>query len=104
MNIVVVEDEPNLATALVTYSIGDHVDATSFDPETKLAFNSLGEGSIVIFHQDFTDQYTSLAKIPTAQGAKTMALDIKMHRVYVPAMETGQFEILVFQRAAKTGS
>jgi DNA-binding beta-propeller fold protein YncE len=89
---------------IAMYPIGDHVDATSFDPETKLVFNSLGEGSIAIFHQDSADQYTPLASIPTAQGAKTMALDSKTHRVYVPAMETGQFKILVFERAAQPGS
>jgi DNA-binding beta-propeller fold protein YncE len=89
---------------VATYPIGDHVDATFFDPETKLIFNSLGEGSIAIFHQDSADQYKPLANIPTVRGARTMALDIKTHRVYVPAMEAGQFKILVFDRAAQSGS
>src|ERR1700680_2567540 len=31
---------------LTTLPIGDHVDATVFDPETKLVFNSNGEGTI----------------------------------------------------------
>ena len=29
-----------------TQPIGDHVDATAFDPQTKLIFNSNGEGTV----------------------------------------------------------
>jgi hypothetical protein len=35
--------------------IGDHVDATFFDPATKLIFNSNGEGSITVIRQDGPD-------------------------------------------------
>ena len=89
---------------VVTYPIGDHVDASAFDPETKLVLNSLGEGSIAVFHQDSADQYTALEAIPTAQASKTMALDPKTHRLYVPSMRAGQFTILVLERAANPGS
>jgi len=86
---------------LATYPIGDHVDASAFDPETKLVFNSLGEGSIAVFHQDSADKYTALANIPTAQGSKTMALDAKTHRLYVPSMRAGQFTILILEQDGK---
>lgn len=86
---------------LATYPIGDHVDASAFDPDTKLVFNSLGEGSIAVFRQDSADKYTALANIPTAEGSKTMALDTKTHRLYVPSMRSGQFTILVLERDAK---
>ncbi|MFZ0881781.1 MAG: YncE family protein [Candidatus Acidiferrales bacterium] len=83
---------------VASYGIGDHVDASAFDPETKLIFNSLGEGSIAVFHQDSPDKYTALENISTAQGSKTMALDSKTHRLFVPSMRSGQFTILVFDR------
>ncbi|MFZ0523792.1 MAG: YncE family protein [Candidatus Acidiferrales bacterium] len=83
---------------VASYTIGDHVDASSFDPDTKLIFNSLGEGSIAVFHQDSPDKYTALENISTAQGSKTMALDSKTHRLFVPSMRSGQFTILVFDR------
>jgi YVTN family beta-propeller protein len=89
---------------VATYPIGDHVDASAFDPETKLVFNSLGEGSVAVFRQDSAETYTPLANIPTAQGSKTMALDIKTHRLYLPSMQAGQFTILVFDYAANSGS
>lgn len=81
-----------------SYPIGDHVDASAFDPETNLVFNSLGEGSIAVFHQDSPDAYTFMENIPTVQGAKTMALDPKTHRIFVPALRSGQFTILAFDR------
>ncbi|MFZ1972823.1 MAG: YncE family protein [Candidatus Acidiferrales bacterium] len=83
---------------VASYTIGDHVDASAFDPDTKLIFNSLGEGSIAVFHQDSPDKYTALENISTAQGSKTMALDSKTHRLFVPSMRSGQFTILVFDR------
>jgi DNA-binding beta-propeller fold protein YncE len=81
------------------YRIGDHVDASVFDPETRLIFNSLGEGSIAVFRQDSPDRYTSVENIQTAEGAKTMALDSKTHRLFVPSLHSGQFTILVFDRS-----
>lgn len=89
---------------VVSYPIGDHVDASAFDPETKLVFNSLGEGSMAVFHQDSADKYTFVENIPTAQGSKTMALDLKTHRLFVPSLRSGQFTILVFDRTAQSGS
>src|SRR5580693_1597517 len=46
---------------ITTLPIGDHVDATAFDPETKLIFNSNGEGSVTVIHQDGADKYSAVA-------------------------------------------
>jgi YVTN family beta-propeller protein len=86
---------------LGNYPIGDHVDASAFDPDTHLIINSLGEGSIAVFRQDSAEKYTALANIPTTQGSKTMALDAQTHRLYVPSMRAGQFTILIFDRDTK---
>lgn len=80
------------------YPIGDHVDTTAFDPETKLVFNSLGEGSIAVFRQDSLDSYSALDSIPTAPGSKTMGLDTRTHRLFVPSLGSGEFHVLVFDR------
>jgi YVTN family beta-propeller protein len=89
---------------VATYPIGDHVDASAFDLGTKLVFNSLGEGNIAIFRQDSPDKYTFVENIPTAPGSKTMALDLKTHRLFVPSLRSGQFTILVFDRISQPGS
>ena len=80
---------------ITTLPIGDHVDATAFDPETKLIFNSNGEGTITVIHQDSPDKYSVVETVKTAPRAKTMALDPKTHRLFLSTAENGQFEVLV---------
>lgn len=80
---------------ITTLPIGDHVDATAFDPETKLVFNSNGEGTITVVHQDSPDKYSAVETVRTAPRAKTMALDPKTHRLFLSTAESGQFEVLV---------
>jgi YVTN family beta-propeller protein len=80
---------------ITTLPIGDHVDATVFDPETKLIFNSNGEGTITVIRQDGPDKYSVVETVKTLPKAKTMALDPKTHRLFLSAAEAGQFEVLV---------
>jgi YVTN family beta-propeller protein len=80
---------------ITTLPIGDHVDATAFDTETKLIFNSNGEGTITVIHQDSPDQYSVVETVKTVPRAKTMALDPKTHRLFLSTAENGQFEVLV---------
>jgi YVTN family beta-propeller protein len=80
---------------ITTLPIGDHVDATAFDSETKLVFNSNGEGTITVIHQDSPDKYSVVETVKTAPRAKTMALDPKTHRLFLSTAENGQFEVLV---------
>ena len=41
---------------VATVPIGDGVDANAFDPETKLAFASTGDGHLTVAHQDGDEQ------------------------------------------------
>jgi DNA-binding beta-propeller fold protein YncE len=80
---------------ITTVPIGDHVDATAFDVAAKLIFNSNGEGTITVIHQDSPDKYSVVETVKTLPKAKTMALDPKTHRLFLSAAENGQFEVLV---------
>jgi YVTN family beta-propeller protein len=80
---------------ITTLPIGDHVDATAYDPETKLIFNSNGEGTITVIRQDGPDKYSVVETVKTLPKAKTMALDPKTHRLFLSTAEAGQFEVLV---------
>ncbi len=83
---------------IATYPIGDHVDASAFDPAAKVVFNSTGDGNVFAFHQDSADKYTALDVIPTVQGSKTMTLDRKTQRLFVPARENDAISLWVLQR------
>jgi len=80
---------------ITTLPIGDHVDATAFDAATKLIFNSNGEGTVTVIHEDSPDKYSLVETVKTAPRAKTMALDPKTHRLFLSTAENGQFEVLV---------
>ena len=81
---------------IASFPIGDHVDATAFDQSTALIFNSTGEGTVDIFHEDAPDKYSALERIPTHAGSKTMALDLMTHQFFVPTNGSAGFEILTF--------
>jgi YVTN family beta-propeller protein len=80
---------------ITTLPIGDHVDATAFDPESRLVFNSNGEGSVTVIRQDSPDKYSVVETVKTLPKAKTMALDPKTHQLFLSTAEAGQFEVLV---------
>jgi YVTN family beta-propeller protein len=80
---------------ITTLPIGDHVDATVFDPESKLIFNSNGEGTVTVIQQEGPDKYSVVQTVKTAPRAKTMALDPKTHQLFLSTAENGQFEVLV---------
>jgi DNA-binding beta-propeller fold protein YncE len=80
---------------ITTLPIGDHVDATIFDTDSRLIFNSNGEGTITVIHQDSPDKYSVVENVKTLPRAKTMALDPKTHQLFLSTAEAGQFEVLV---------
>jgi YVTN family beta-propeller protein len=80
---------------IATLPIGDHVDATVFDPETQLIFDSNGEGTISVIHEDSADKYSPVQTVKTAPRARTVALDPKTHQLFLSTIESGQFEVLV---------
>ena len=83
---------------IATLPIGDHVDATAFDSASSLIFNSNGEGTITVIHQDSPDKYSVVENVKTLPRAKTMALDPTTHRLFLSTAEGGQFEVLVVSR------
>jgi DNA-binding beta-propeller fold protein YncE len=72
---------------VATASIGDRVDAGGYDAETKLVFNSCGDGTVSVYRQESPDTYSPVETIKTRPGSKTMGLDPKTHRLFLPAVE-----------------
>jgi YVTN family beta-propeller protein len=74
---------------VATVPIGSGVDGCAYDPGTQLAFSSNGEGNVTIAHEETPDKLTVVQTLSTEKGARTMALDLKTHRIYLP---TAKFE------------
>jgi DNA-binding beta-propeller fold protein YncE len=69
------------------HPIGEHVDATAFDPEKKLIFASCGDGTVTVIHDDGNDKYSVVETVKTKKGSKTLALDLKTHRLFLPSAD-----------------
>lgn len=103
---------------VATPAIGEGPDAAGFDPGRKLAFSSNGEsGTLTVVKESGKDQYSVAQTLKTAEGARTMALDDKTHKIYLstakfgpapaptadrphprPPVLSGSFEILIVSR------
>ncbi len=72
---------------VATEPIGEHCDATRFDPKTQLAFSSNGDGTLTVIREDSPDKFTLVQSAPTQQYARTMALSPANHDVYLVTAE-----------------
>ena len=75
---------------LATPAIGDGVDATTFDPETGLAFASCGaDGVLTVVKEESPDKFSVAEDVTTQKGARTLALDGKTHNIFVVTAQFG---------------
>ena len=70
---------------LGTVPIGDHVDGNGYDPGTGFAFSANGDGTLTVAGETTPGHFGVVATVPTAVGARTMAIDPKTHRIFLPA-------------------
>jgi DNA-binding beta-propeller fold protein YncE len=85
--VVVDADNGKVIAALPT---GAGTDASLFDPATGNAFASAGGcGNLTVIHEDSPDHFHVVATVPTASGARTMALDTKTHDVLLVTARHG---------------
>lgn len=77
---------------ITTLPIGPGVDALEFDARTRLIYVSSGGegGSLSVFRQDSPDHYSLVEKVSTEAGARTLALDHRTGRVYLPVGQVAQ--------------
>lgn len=66
--------------------IGRGVDACRYDPSTKLAFSSTWDGKMTVIKEEAPDKFFAIDNIPTEKGARTIALDLKTHKLYTATM------------------
>lgn len=72
---------------LSTIPIGARNDAAKFDPGLKLAFASNGDGTLAVVHEESADKFTLVETVKTEFGARTMAVDPKTHRIFLPSAD-----------------
>ena len=81
--------DANDGRLITTVPIGEGRDQAEFDPETGLVFSSNGEGTVTVIRQESPDKYSVLETVKTEPGARTMALDLKTHKIFLPLADFG---------------
>jgi hypothetical protein len=81
--------DSNDGRLITTLPIGEGRDQAEFDPETGLVFSSNGEGTVTVIRQESPDKYSVLETVKTEPGARTMALDLKTHKIFLPLADLG---------------
>jgi YVTN family beta-propeller protein len=81
--------DADAGTVVTTVPTGDGTDAAGFDPATKLAFASNGEGTLTVVHEDTPNSAHVVQTVTTQRGARTMALDPQTHTVYEVTADFG---------------
>ena len=72
---------------ITSFPIGTGVDFAGFDADSKMIFFSCGQGVLSIFHETSADVYDDAGAIQTQPSAKTMAIDPKTKKIFLPAAE-----------------
>jgi len=88
-NRVMAVSDPDKGAIVATLPIGAGSDGVAFDPGTGYAISSNGDGTLTIVQQT-GGKYDVLENIATERGARTIAVDEKTHRVYLPTATAGQ--------------
>jgi DNA-binding beta-propeller fold protein YncE len=102
---------------VTTVPIGRGVDACRFDPATRLAFASNGDGTVTVIREVSPTKFAVVANVQTRRGARTMELNERTHQLYTvtadfgpapaataehphprPAILPGTFSLLVLDR------
>lgn len=95
--------------------IGEGCDGAAFDPASSLIFTSNGEGSVTVVKENNANSFAVVETIPTRKSARTITIDTKTHKLYLPAadfeplatgapkgsrpkMIAGSFQVLVLEK------
>ena len=75
---------------VATIPTGKGTDGMEFDPELKYVFApNGGDGTLTVIHEDSPDKYSIVENVKTQVRARTMGIDTKTHKVYLPIAQFG---------------
>ena len=75
---------------VATVPTGTGTDGMEFDPELRYVFApNGGDGTLTVIHEDSPDKYSIVENVRTEPRARTMTIDTKTHKVYLPTAQFG---------------
>ena len=85
-NLMVIIDADN-GRHIAELPIGSRTDGAAFDPGTKRAFSSNGDGTLTVIGEQTPNSFVLLGSVTTMRGARTMTLDPTTGRLYLVAAD-----------------
>lgn len=79
--------DPDTGKVIATLPIGAGSDGVAFDAGLGLAFSSNGDGTLTVVQQT-SGKYEVAENIASERGARTIAVDEKTHRLFLPTAKT----------------
>ena len=80
---------PVAGRVVATLPIGEGADGVAFDPGPGLAFSSNGDDGNMTVVGGSGDKYSVQQTVSTQKSARTIAADLKTHKLYLPAAQQG---------------
>ena len=74
---------------ITTLPIGDRVDGVAFDPSTKCAYSSNGDGTMTVVKEVDANTFKVMENVNTQKGARTITIDKSTHKIYLSTAEFG---------------
>ncbi len=87
-NKVMVVSDPSAGKVIATLPIGQGADGAGFDPGLGFAYSSNGDGTLTVVRQS-GGKYEVVENAATQRGARTMTVDTKTHKIYMPTAQFG---------------
>ncbi len=72
-------------SVLASLPIGARTDGAAFDPNTRRAFSSNGDGTLTVIGESQPGRFAVLDTVATAIGARTMTIDPKTGEIFLVA-------------------
>ena len=88
---MVVVDADN-GKIVATLPIGQGSDGAAFDAERKLALSSNADGTLTVVKEKSADDFAVIGHVATLKSARTIAIDEKTGRVFLPAADIAKIE------------
>jgi len=86
-NKVMVVVDGHTGKQLASLPIGARTDGAAFDPSTRRAFSSNGDGTLTVIGEQGSTGYVVLGTVATMLGARTMTVDPGTGRLYLVAAD-----------------
>jgi DNA-binding beta-propeller fold protein YncE len=81
--------DSDTGSLVATLPIGEDPDGAVFEPATGRAFASSRGGTLAVVQEESPNKFSVLQTVPTQLGARTLTLDEKTGRIFLPTAEFG---------------